>query len=311
MARIFRHHVSPVKLTLAAVDVLLIAGCAFFAEWLRFEMLGLGNGQTLTTVVAKLAVPLLTFPILLGFGAYQSDAMGDLRVFGVRLVTALFAAMLVLAATAYLFPVLPLWRSILVMSFAMSGVAVFVAHALFIFFAADSFLGRRVVILGAGAGAEAIINEANATPDAALKIVDVVAVPKQAVVVENATSLPKMRDLSNHVANLDCDLIVIGDKFENQTLPINALISCKLSGIQIMDQLTFFEEVRGYVNLDSVKADWIIFAEGFKGGSILERAVKRLMDIVTSTAFLLLTSPIFLICAVLVKLTSRGPILYR
>ncbi len=311
MARIFRHHVSPVKLTLAAVDVLLIAGSAFLAEWLRFEMLGLGNGQSLTTIIAKLTVPVFTFPILLGFGAYQSDAMGDLRVFGFRLIAAIFASMLVLAATAYLFPVLPLWRSILLMSFAMAGISVFLAHTIFILFAADSFLGRRVVILGAGRGAEAIITEANETPDAALKIVDVVAVPDQNIVVESATKLGNMRGLASHVAALHCDLIVIGDKFENQRLPIDALISCKLSGIQIMDQLTFFEQVRGYVNLDSVKADWIIFAEGFKGGSIIERALKRLMDILTSVGFLVITSPIFLICALLVKLTSKGPILYR
>ncbi|MBO6503790.1 MAG: TIGR03013 family PEP-CTERM/XrtA system glycosyltransferase [Kordiimonadaceae bacterium] len=311
MARIFRHHVSPVKLTLAAADVLLIASCAFFAEWLRFEMLELGSFQTVTTVAAKLAIPILTFPILLGFGAYQSDAMGDLRVFGIRLIAALLVSLMGLAAIAYLFPVLPLWRSILLMSIVMSGAAVFVSHALFIYFAADSFLGRRVVILGAGAGAQSIIAEAKATPDAALKIVDVVAVPEQEIVVEWATSLPKMRDLAMHVNSLHCDLIVIGDRFEHPSLPIDALISCKLSGIQIMDQLTFFEEVRGYVNLDSVKADWIIFAEGFKGGSIFERALKRLMDIVTSVGFLVATSPVFLLCALLVKLTSRGPVLYR
>lgn len=311
MARIFRHHVSPVKLTLAAIDVVLIAGCAFFAEWLRFQTLDLHNVQSFTTIAAKSAIPVFTFPILLGFGAYQSDAMGDLRVFGIRLISALFAAMLVLAAIAYLFPVLPLWRSILVMSFGLAGLAVFISHTLFILFAADSFLGRRVVILGAGAGAQAIISEAKATPDAALKILDVIAVPGQAVEVESATSLPKMRDLAAHVNKLHCELIVIGDKFENQSLPIDALINCKLSGIKIMDQLSFFEEVRGYVNLDSVKADWIIFAEGFKGGSIFERALKRLMDVVTSVLFLILSSPIFLVCALLVKATSKGPILYR
>ena len=311
MARIFRHHVSPVKLTLAAIDVVLIAGCAFFAEWLRFQMLDLHNVQSLTTIAAKTAIPISTFPILLGFGAYQSDAMGDLRVFGIRLIAALLAATLVLAAIAYLFPVLPLWRSILVMSFGLAGLAVFISHTLFILFAADSFLGRRVVVLGAGAGAQAIISEAKATPDAALKILDVIAVPGQTVEVENATLLPKMRDLAAHANKLHCELIVIGDKFEDQSLPIDALISCKLSGIKIMDQLSFFEEVRGYVNLDSVKADWIIFAEGFKGGSIFERALKRLMDIVTSVLFLALSSPIFLVCAVLVKTTSRGPILYR
>lgn len=168
-----------------------------------------------------------------------------------------------------------------------------------------------MIILGAGKAAKAVKDEAEATPDAALKIVDVIAIPGQETALPEATVISDMHQLSEHASELDAELIVIGDKFEEAPLPIDALITCKLSGIQIMDRLTFFEEVRGYVDLQSVKADWIVFAEGFKGGSIFERALKRTMDIVTSLVFLIVTVPLFLVCAVAVKLTSKGPILYR
>ena len=311
MARIFRHHVSPVKLTLAAVDVSLIVVCAFLAEWQRLTWLDIEIVQNFTSVAAKLVIPIVTFPVLLGFGAYQSDAVGDVRVFALRLGLASLVSILILAAIAYLLPVIPLWRSILVLTFAFIGVALLLSHTLFTLFAADSFLGRRVVILGAGEGAKAIKDEAEATPDAALKIVDVIAIPGQVTVLPEATVIPDMYQLSEHVSNLDAELIVIGDKFEEVPLPIDALITCKLSGIQIMDRLTFFEEVRGYVDLQSVKADWIVFAEGFKGGSIFERALKRTMDVLTSLIFLIVTLPLFAICALAVKLTSKGPVLYR
>ncbi len=311
MARIFRHHVSPVKLTLAAVDVVLIGLCAFLAEWQRLVWLGIELEPSLVGVVAKLVIPVVTFPILLGFGAYQSDAMGDLRVFAFRMVLACFVSILVLAAIAYLLPVIPLWRSILVLSFACIGVALMLSHALFTLFAENSFLGRRVIILGAGEGARAVRDEALETPDAALKIVDIIAVPGQEAVLEEAKSLKDMRQLSELASELDAELIVIGDKFEDLPLPIDALIACKLSGIQIMDRLTFFEEVRGYVDLQSVKADWIIFAEGFKGGSIFERALKRTMDVIISLVFLVVTAPLFLMSALAVKLSSKGPILYK
>lgn len=311
MARIFRHHVSPVKLTLAAVDVALITACAFCAEALRFGMLDLPVLQTPTALASKIMIPIVTFPILLGFGAYQSDAMGDLRVFAFRLVAAILTSILVLAAMAYLLPVIPLWRSIMLLSFGFSGLSLLLAHMLFSLFAANSFLGRRVIILGAGQGAVDLIEEAEATPDAGLKIIDVVAVPGGEKVLVQATSLPDMRGLVDHAVSVQCDLIVIGDKYETAKLPIDALIACKLAGIAIMDRLTFFEEVRGYVDLESVKADWIVFAEGFKGGSILERALKRLMDVLTSTLFLIVTFPLFVVCAAAVKLTSSGPVLYR
>ena len=311
MARIFRHHVSPVKLTLAITDVALIAGCAFLAEWLRLSALDLSFDQTLVSVSAKLAIPAFAFPLLLGLGAYQSDAMGDMKVFFPRMIVAMTSGILLTAALAYLLPTLPLWRSILLLSFVFSTVAIFVNHAGFIHFAKDSFLGRRIVILGAGPEAVALKKEADNSPEAGLKIVAVFAAPGDTVVYDDAVILDDILALSREVQKLDCELIVIGDHLDNKTLPVEALIACKLAGVQIMDRLAFFEEVRGYVDLESVKADWIVLAEGFRGRSILERGVKRAMDIAISIMFLLLTVPILLLSAIAIKLTSKGPVFYR
>lgn len=311
MARIFRHHVSPIKLTLAVTDVVLITGCAFFAEWLRLSALDLDYVQSSASLVAKLAIPLFAFPLLLGFGAYQSDAMGDMKVFFPRMIVALITGLLLTAAFAYLLPTLPLWRSILLLSFGLSVVAILVSHAAFILFAKDSFLGRRIVILGAGSQAVALKSEADNSPEAGLKIIAVVALPGDPIAYDEAIKLDDPRGLPELIDKLNCELIVIGDRLDNQSLPIEALIACKLAGVQIMDRLAFFEEVRGYVDIDSTKADWIIFAEGFKGGSILERGAKRAMDIVISVVFLLLAFPVTVISALLIKLTSKGPVFYR
>ncbi len=311
MARIFRHHVSPVKLALAVTDIVLITGSAFLAEWLRWNALDLELLQTATSMIGKLSIPIVTFPLLLGFGSYQSDAMGDLKIFFFRIVAAMSVSVLLLAALAYLLPAIPLWRSILLMSFAIAGTAVLISHTVFVFFAADSFLGKRVIILGASKDAMALKDEAESTPDAALKIIDVIALPDGEGNDADASVLDDMNQLPAYSAAKGCDLIVIGDKFENQSLPVQALIACKLAGVQIMDRLAFFEEVRGYVNLESVKADWIVFAEGFKGGSFLERALKRIMDLTISSIFLVLTSPILLLCAIAIKLTSKGPVFYQ
>ncbi len=311
MARIFRHHVSPVKLTLAITDVVLIAGCVFLAEWLRLSSLELSYAQTAASVVAKLAIPAFTFPLLLGFGAYQSDAMGDMKIFFPRMVVAFVVGILLTATLAYLLPTLPLWRSILLLAFAFSAGAILIAHAGFIHFAKDSFLGRRIAILGAGPEAKALKEEAENSPEAGLKIVAVFATPDAPNILDGAIVLADVRTLPDEIEKWDCELIVIGDRFEKYALPIEALIACKLGGVQIMDRLAFFEEVRGYVDLDSVQKDWIVFAEGFKGGSILERSAKRTLDIAMSLVFLLASLPILLVSGILIKLTSSGPVFYR
>lgn len=311
MARIFRHHVSPVKLTLAMVDIALITGCTFFAEWLRLSALDLSVAQSSAAMTAKLAIPLFSFPLLLGFGAYQSDAMGDMKVFFPRMAVAMFTGFLLTAALAYLLPTLPLWRSILSLSFGLSVTAILISHAVFILFAKDSFLGRRILILGAGPQAAALKEEADNSPEAGLKIAAVVALPGEPIAFDDAILLDEKQSLPKLIDEFDCELIVIGDPFDNKALPIESLIACKLAGVQIMDRLAFFEEVRGYVDIDSTKADWIIFAEGFKGGSLLERGAKRAMDIIISLLVLAVTLPLTLTSIILIKITSRGPVFYR
>ncbi len=48
-----------------------------------------------------------------------------------------------------------------------------------------------------------------------------------------------------------------------------------------------------------------------KAVALLSRAAKRVLDVTGSAAFLLLTSPVLLVVAALVKLTSPGPVLFR
>lgn len=311
MARIFRHHVSPVKLTLAVTDFALVVGCAFLAEWLRWYSLDLGYSQTATAFLAKMAIPVITLPLLLGFGAYQSDALSDLKIFFVRMVTALTASFLALAALAYMLPALPLWRSILLLTFVLSGASILFVHTVFILVAREGFLGRRVVILGNGQDASALKLEAERAPEASLKVVKILSVEGGGAPESGVVNLNKIKGLPDFLEGLNCDLIVIDDSTGLNTQSLEELIACKLAGVEIMDRLTFFEEIRGYVDLASVKADWFLFSEGFRGASVFERVLKRTFDVAVSVLVLALASPIFILSAAAVKLTSRGPVFYR
>ena len=199
----------------------------------------------------------------------------------------------------------------MLLSFIFSTIIIILVHLSFTLFAKNSFLGRRIVILGAGEDAAALTKEVENSPESGLKIVAVIAVPEDDIVCENAIVLDDFRSLPDEIEKLGCEMIVIGGRFDKQALPVDELISCKLAGVQIMDRLAFFEEVRGYVDLDSTKADWIVFAEGFKGGSLFERGIKRSMDILISLVFLTVTLPVLAASAAAIKLTSSGPIFYR
>jgi len=310
MVRIFRHYVSPVKLTLAAVDFLIVLVAVFLAEWVRHNIAGIEAGYSFQSFIAKLLVPITAIPVLLGVGGYQSDALSDTRVFLVRLLVAAVGIAVVLSAILYLLPMLPLWRSIMALTLIFAGCLVFLAHWIFLHFADYKFLGRRVIVLGAGKAAEQLMQFASKAPEAGLNIIKIVALPSEIPAVEIAETLENLTEFDTYAQKHSAEMVIVSDDI-NTDLPIEALIACKLSGIEVKDRLSFYEQVRGYVDLTSVKAEWIIFSDGFKGGSGWERIAKRLFDITISGSVVLLALPLMLLAALLVLLTSKGPVFYR
>jgi sugar transferase (PEP-CTERM system associated) len=94
------------------------------------------------------------------------------------------------------------------------------------------------------------------------------------------------------------------------SLPGTVLLDSKLRGIRVFDETTFHEQQLGRINLDTITADWMLLANGFTN-SRTYGVLKRGLDIVVSLLLLFLTLPLVVITALLVKLESQGPVLYR
>jgi sugar transferase (PEP-CTERM system associated) len=105
-------------------------------------------------------------------------------------------------------------------------------------------------------------------------------------------------------------VVVAGSAADQASLPVRTLLDCKLRGLPVFDEASFFEQHLGRIDLDSIRPDWLLFAEGFTNGRV-SNAVKRAIDIVVSLALLLLTLPLMLLVAVLIRIDSPGPVLYR
>lgn len=85
---------------------------------------------------------------------------------------------------------------------------------------------------------------------------------------------------------------------------------CDEEGICRRVAADFFPRITGYVALDQLDSTPLLTFTGAPGDDALLLA-KRSIDLVLSAAGLLLLSPIFLIVALLVKITSRGPVIFR
>ncbi len=88
------------------------------------------------------------------------------------------------------------------------------------------------------------------------------------------------------------------------------LFDSKLRGVPVFSDLSFQERHLGRIELETVDAHWLLFAEGFRNGAIF-RVVKRVFDLAVVLTLGVITLPLMMMIAVLIKLDSPGPVFYR
>ncbi len=89
-----------------------------------------------------------------------------------------------------------------------------------------------------------------------------------------------------------------------------ALLDSKLRGARVLSITAFCEQHLGRIDLETVDAHWLLCADGFAQGR-LTNVLKRALDVSVSLSLLVLTLPVMLLTALLIKLDSPGPVLYR
>ena len=88
------------------------------------------------------------------------------------------------------------------------------------------------------------------------------------------------------------------------------LLDHKLRGVPVLSDISFQEHHLGRIELDAVDTNWLLFADGFQNG-MLSRTFKRVFDIAVGVLLTIVTLPLMLVTALLIRLDSTGPVFYR
>lgn len=106
------------------------------------------------------------------------------------------------------------------------------------------------------------------------------------------------------------DVVLAVRERRGGVLPLSQLLECKLQGLSVLDLSTYFERALGQVNLDTLRASWLIFGEGFRQGK-LRTFVKRATDILASSVLIVLSAPVMVLTVAAIAIEDGFPILYR
>jgi len=170
----------------------------------------------------------------------------------------------------------------------------------------------RVLIVGTGSEAQGVLSDLRADDRHMREVVGFFPTAlDDENLVDGAPIFDRARPLTDIVSTYGIDEIVVAVREQRGgVMPMDQLLTCRTRGIRILDLAAFYERSHAEVPVDSLKASWLVYGEGFVQGPA-RRAAKRVFDVASSLLLLVAAAPVMLLAALAVKLDSRGPVFYR
>jgi sugar transferase (PEP-CTERM system associated) len=103
--------------------------------------------------------------------------------------------------------------------------------------------------------------------------------------------------------------IIAGFKEKRHTFPTKELLRCRMEGIDVIEGISFYENLTGKLTVESINPSWLIFSGGFQK-SRTRRFLKRTLDVILSVLMLILCLPLIALTALLIKIDSKGPVIF-
>jgi sugar transferase (PEP-CTERM system associated) len=249
---------------------------------------------------------------LVAFGVYQRQTGRFIHMLALRIASGLLLGMIPLGVSFYFLPTFFLGRGVLFTAVFISFVLISIIRLFFRKIVKEKNMWTRVLVLGSGEKADLIRDAFKSGEIKGLNIVAFVKMPGDKENVNGDIIISLDKSLVNQVEELDIDEIVIAvDDRRSVDFPTRDLIDCKMSGVNVLDLVTFFERRAGKIRLDMLNPSWLYLSEGFQVGTF-RRMGKRALDILVVVALVPIALPfaIMVSLAIFVESLGRGPILY-
>ncbi len=324
------------KLLLMGSESVLFTGILFFGSCLPplatrsfstlalpFDLGGVGPGGVLRGALTSLTIAIicqtsLSYNDLYDWRTAQNRAELPNRLLhacGYSLV--MLAVLVLLLPTLFTFPGFDVgrqtWKLILLLGVSFLAIWGF-RHAFHWFFYKWRF-GERVVVLGTAKEAEELAAMIGQNPLAGYELMGLVQ-ENDDPYEPNAKDAPVHRRVVGTLKDLRllCDRegiarVVVSLRERRGRVPIEELLACRMAGITVEERETMYERLTGKLAVESMRPSYLIFGSGFARDPVT-LALKRVLDIGASFLGILLSLPISLVAALLIKATSRGPVFF-
>jgi len=299
---------------LLLAEAIVVYGAILGAVYLR---LGIDDGHNELLVRQGILKAALATMFCLAafylFDLYDFIVMHDRRELVLRLVQALGLAWIALAFAFYAFPQLMLGRGISLIALPLALTLMVGWRVSIHWLLGHPDFGEKILIVGSGELAVEVAREMLNRPDAGFRIAGFVGTDPQ--MLGKSLINPRMIGLTSELhevvrrENIDRIIVAMGER--RGQLPTAELLQLSLTGkVNIEEGASFYERVTGRVSLSMIRPSWLIFSSRGRQtriSGIARNIVHRIVALIGG----LLSLPIALVTAVLIKLESSGGVFYK
>ena len=314
--RIFDQYIPVRKIAFFFLESVFIGGMVILGAYLRFlgDPTSFYNYEYL--ILKALLIVACVQLSLYYFDLYDLKAFRSNIELGIRLLQSLGVSSILLAFLYYLFPVLIIGRGIFFISLGFMGVVIVTWRIIYNHILKTRQLDQRIMIIGSGPLAKNIAKEIVERVDTGFKLIGFITDLPERVAERVGEKLVNPSIIGDQSRILDIatkervDRIIVALEERRGKFPDSQLLECKMRGMAVEEGIDFYEHLTGRLQVESLRPSSLIFSEGFKK-SKLTMWTRRVTEFTLSLTGLILLSPIILVISLLIKIDSRGPVLYK
>lgn len=269
--------------------------------FLTLDLLSYAKQAVVVTVVFQLC--------LYFFDLYDLNSTTSIFETVTRITQAFGFGCVLLAVLYYLFPKLLISSRVFMLGYLVICLVIFLWRFFYHLVLRKRMFVQLVVVIGTGKLACAIAREVEGRLDSVYKILGFVGEVDPVYNPYKAPVFSQLEDMRDVLTPKQLNRIVVAPEDRRGATPVETLLQCKMRGIIVEPGVSFYERIAGKILVEWVDPSWIIFSDGF-GITRLKRSLKRIEDLFFSSILLLLTLPVMVLTAIIIKLESAGPIFY-
>lgn len=311
--RLFGLFLRPQHMLLALLEFSIFMGSVYTGALVRF-------GGSYTTLEAAIGWPLpraLLFAITMvlsmaAMGLYNTRRRERMGGTVLRIGICLLCGSIALVACFYVAPELYLGRGAFALALAVSALGIGSVRAVTLSAFGEQLFMRRVLVVGTGTKASAILDMRRRTDWRGMSLVGFIQIPGGHSAIDPAKIINIDRPLFEFALEREIDQVVVALDDRRTNFPLDELLKCRMNGIEVIEVSDFLEREFRKIRLDFVDLSHLIYSDGFRRSPFYQY-LKRGVDIALAVLVMAVTWPVMAATALAIRVEggSKCPILYR